>query len=58
MSEEITIEQRLIRMEGKLDKLLTPKINIYLHGKMDLKEMSRTLQTELQRALKDRAARQ
>jgi hypothetical protein len=57
MSKKITTEQRLIRMEEKLDKLLAPTINIYVRGNMDPKETSRVFQAELQRVLKDKPAR-
>jgi len=57
MPKKITTEQRLIRMEEKLDKLLAPTINIYVRGNMDPKETSRVLLAELQRVLKDHPAR-
>jgi len=57
MPKKITIEQRLIRMEEKLDKLLAPTINFYVRSNMDPKETSRVLLAGLQRVLKDHPAR-
>ncbi len=57
MPKKITIEQRLIRMEEKLDKLLAPTINFYVRSNMDPKETSRVLLAGLQRVLKDQPAR-